>query len=126
MVSWIQGNQDAEVDFSVIPFQTRFVRIQQVTEPGTWRIIDQEVEEWHTHQVYIGEGPRAAEMVYKRISQAKEQDARKWIQQKEKGWKIIIDHLSLDIERDLQQVPGYEERMAAHNVRWLWLEDRMI
>jgi hypothetical protein len=40
-------------------------------------MVDQEVEEWHTHQAYLGEGPRAAEMVYKRISQAREQDARK-------------------------------------------------
>ncbi len=71
-------------------------------------MVDREVEEWHTHQAYLGEGPRAAEMVYKRISQAKEQDARKWIQQKERGWKIIIDYLSRDIERDLQQIPGYE------------------
>jgi hypothetical protein len=35
MVSWIQRNQDAEMDFSLIPFQTRFMRIQQVPEPGT-------------------------------------------------------------------------------------------
>ena len=35
MVGWIQGNQDAETDFSVLPFQTRFTRIQQVAEPGT-------------------------------------------------------------------------------------------
>jgi hypothetical protein len=45
MVGWIQGNQDAEVDFSAIPFQTRFVRVQEVAEPGTGRIVDQEVEE---------------------------------------------------------------------------------
>jgi len=126
MVSWIQGNQDAEMDFTVIPFQTRFTRIQQVAEPGTGRTVDQEVEDWHTHQAYLGEGPRAAEMVYKRISMAKEQDARKWIQQKEKGWKIIIDHLSLDIERDLQRVPGYGDYMMGHNVRWLWMEVRKI
>jgi hypothetical protein len=88
MVFWIQGNQVADVDFSVIPFQTRFVRVEQVAEPGTGRIMDQEVEEWHTHQVDMGEGPRAAEMMYKRIIQAKGQGARKW---KEKGWNIIID-----------------------------------
>ncbi len=126
MVSWIQGNQDTEMDFTVIPFQTRLTRIQQVAEPGTGRVVDQEVEEWHTHQAYLGEGPRAAEMVYKRISTAKEQDARKWIQQKEKGWKIIIDHLSLDIEWDLQRVPGYGDLMMVHNVRWLWLKVRKI
>ncbi len=85
MVSWIQGNQDAEMDFTVIPFQTCFTRIQKVAEPGTGRVVDQEVEDWHTHQAYLGKGRRAAEMVYKRISMAKEQDARKWIQQKEKG-----------------------------------------
>jgi hypothetical protein len=90
------------------------------------RVVDQEVESWHTHQAYLAEGPRAAEMLYKRISMAKEQDARKWIQQKEKGWKIIIDHLPLDIERDLQRVPGYGDYMMGHNVRWLWLEVRKI
>jgi hypothetical protein len=89
LVSWTQGNQDAEMAFSVIPFQTRFIRIQQVPEPGTGQLVDREVT-------------RAAEMVYKRISQAKEQDARKWIQQKERGWKIIIDYFSPDMERDLQ------------------------
>ncbi len=126
MVSWIQGNQDVEMDFSVIPFQTRFMRIQQVPEPGTGQMVNREGEEWHTHQAYLGEGPRAAEMVYKRIFQAREQDARKWIQQKERGWKIIIDYLSLDIERDLQRVPGYKGHMATHNVCWLWLEVRKI
>jgi hypothetical protein len=126
MVGWIQGSQDAEMDLSVIPSQTRFTRIQQVAEPGTVRVVDQEVEEWHTHQAYLGKGPRAAEMVYKRISTAKEQDARKWIQQKVRGWKIIIDHLSLDIERDLHRVPGYRDFMMGHNVRWLWLEVRKI
>ena len=65
-------------------------------------------------------------MVYKRINYAKELNARKWIQEKEKGWKIIIDHLSLDIERDLQRIPGYGGYMLAHNVRWLWLEVRRI
>jgi hypothetical protein len=65
-------------------------------------------------------------MVYKGISEAGEQDARKWIQQNEKGWKIIIDYLFLDIERDLQRVPTYEERMAVHNRRWLWLKVRKI
>ncbi len=45
------------MDFSVIPFQTRFTRIQQVVEPGTGRPVDQEIEEWHTHQAYLGEGP---------------------------------------------------------------------
>jgi hypothetical protein len=53
------------------------------------------------------EGPKAAEMVNKQINYAKELNARKRIQEKEKGWKIIIDHLSLDIERDLQRIPGY-------------------
>ncbi len=43
----------------------------------------------------MSEGPRAAEMIYKSVRQAKEQDAIKWVQQKEKGWKIIIDYLSL-------------------------------
>ncbi len=38
---WIQGNQDAETDFTVIPFQTRFTRIQQVAEPGTGTMVDQ-------------------------------------------------------------------------------------
>jgi hypothetical protein len=48
-------------------------------------------------------------MVYKRINYAKELNVQKWIQEKEKekGWKIIIDHLSLDIERDLQRIPVY-------------------
>ena len=49
MVDWIQGNQEAEQDFSVIPFQTRVVRLRQVPEPGTGMLVDQEVEEWHTH-----------------------------------------------------------------------------
>ncbi len=52
MVAWIQSNQYAEVDFSVIPFQTRFLKIQQVPEPGTGRMVDQEVDEWHTHQAW--------------------------------------------------------------------------
>jgi hypothetical protein len=56
MVGWFQGNQDAETDFSLFPFQTRFTRIQQVAEPGTGRMMDQEVEEWHTHQAYLGGG----------------------------------------------------------------------
>ncbi len=73
-------------------------------------MVDQEVEEWRTHQMYMVEGPKAAEIntIYKRINYAKELNARKWIQEKEKGWKIIIDHISLDIERDLQRIPGYE------------------
>ncbi len=29
-------------------------------------------------------------------------------------------YLSVDIERDFQRVPTYEERVAGHNVRWLW------
>ncbi len=45
MVAWIQGNQDAEIDFSMIPFQTRFLRIQQVIQPGTGRMVEQEVKE---------------------------------------------------------------------------------
>ncbi len=73
------------------------------------------VEEWHTHQVYMVEGPKASEMVYKRINYAKELNARKWIQEKEKGWKISIDHLSLDIERDLQRIPGYGAYMLAND-----------
>jgi hypothetical protein len=28
MVDWIQGNQDVEMDFSVIPFQMRVVRLR--------------------------------------------------------------------------------------------------
>ncbi len=90
MMSWIQSNVDAEMDFSVIPFQTLVVRTQEVAEPETGRMVDAEVEEWHTHQVYIGEGPRAAEVIYKSVCYAKEQDARKWDLQKEKGWEIII------------------------------------
>ncbi len=89
MVAWFQGNQEAEIDFGVIPFQTRFLRIQQGLEPKTGWMVNEEVEEWPTHQAYLGERPRAAEMVYKKISQEREQDARKWIQQKEKGWKTI-------------------------------------
>ena len=126
MVDWIQGNQDAEQDFTVIPFQTRVVRLRQVPEPGTGVLVDQDVEEWHTHPVYLGEGPAIAQTVYKRVSYAKEQDARKWVLQKEKGWKIIVDYLSLDIERDIQRIPEYAERMVSRNVRWLWLEVRKI
>ncbi len=81
------------------------MRLRQVPEPGTGALVDQEVEEWHTHPAYLGEGPAIAQTVYKRICYAKEQDARKWAQQKEKGWKIIIDYLSLDIERDIQRIP---------------------
>ncbi len=40
-------------------------------EPGTGRMMDQEVEEWHTHQLYLSEGQRVAEMAYKMISQAR-------------------------------------------------------
>ncbi len=90
MFGWIQGNVNAEMDFSVIPFQKRGMRTQKVAEPGTGRMVDQEVEEWHTHSAYMSEGPRAAEMIYKSVRQGKEQDARKWDLQKEKGWKIII------------------------------------
>jgi hypothetical protein len=54
MLSWIQGNQDEEMDFTVIPFQTRIGRVRQVAEPGSWRFRDVEEEKWHTHQVYIG------------------------------------------------------------------------
>ncbi len=46
-------------------------------EPGTVRMVDHKVEEWHTHQAYLGEGPRAGDMVYKRISQARELNVRK-------------------------------------------------
>ncbi len=48
MVDWIQGNQDAEQDFTVIPFQTRVVRLRQVPEPETGVLVDQDVEEWLT------------------------------------------------------------------------------
>jgi hypothetical protein len=113
MVDWIQGNQDAEMDFSVIPFQTRVVRLRQVPEPETGVLVDQEVEEWHTHPTYLVEGPAIAQTVYKRVSQMKEQDARKWILQKEKGWKIIIDYLSLDIERDIQRIPRYGDYISS-------------
>jgi hypothetical protein len=30
VLTWIQGNQDEEMDFTVIPFQTRVVRTQEV------------------------------------------------------------------------------------------------
>ena len=73
MLSWIQGNQDLEMDFTVIPFQTRVVRTQEVAEPGSGRMVDVEVEEWHTNQVYMGEGPKAAEIVYKSVRSAEEQ-----------------------------------------------------
>ena len=126
MLTWIQGNQDQEMDFTVIPFQTRVVRTQEVAEPGSGRTVDVEVEEWHTNQVYMGEGPKAAEIVYKSVRSAKEQDSRKWIQQKEEGWKIIIDYLSLDVERDLQRIPMYGPKAEQRNVRWLWLEVRKI
>ncbi len=84
MVDLIQGNQDAEMDFSVIRFQTRVVRLRQVPEPGTGVLVDQEVEEWRTHPAYLIEGPAIAQTVYKRISYIKEQDARKWVLQKKK------------------------------------------
>ncbi len=56
-------------------------------------MVDQDFEEWRTHQAYMVEGARAAEMIYKSIRPANkdEQGARKWIQQKEEGCKIIID-----------------------------------
>ncbi len=79
-------------------------------------------DNFSSHQAYLGEGPKAAEMVCKRISQAR--DARKCCRN-EKGWKVIIfiiiifiDYLSFDVERDLQRVPTYEERMTTHNVWW--------
>ncbi len=77
MLTWIQGNQDEEIDFTVILFQTRVVKVRQVAEPGSGRFTDVEEEEWHTHQVYMGEGPRAAEIVYKSVRHAKEQESRK-------------------------------------------------
>jgi hypothetical protein len=40
MIGWIQGNVDAEIDFSVIPIQTRVVRSQEVAEHGTGRMVD--------------------------------------------------------------------------------------
>ncbi len=107
-------------------FQARVVRLRQGPEPGTGALVDQEVEEWHIHPTYLGEGPAIAQTVYKRVSQMKEQDARKWTLQKEKGWKIIIDYISLDIERGIQRIPQYGERMSARNVRWLWHEARKI
>ncbi len=62
MVDWIQGNQDAEQDFSAIPFQTRVVRLRQEPEPGTGVLVGQDVEEWHTHPAYLGEGPAIAQI----------------------------------------------------------------
>ncbi len=93
------------MDFTVMPFQTREVKTQEVAESGTGRMVDVEVEEWHTHQAYMGEGPGAAEIVYKSVRQAKEQESRKWIQRKEEGWKITIDYLSSHVERDLYRIP---------------------
>ncbi len=55
----------------------------------------------------MGERPRAAEIVYMSVRYAKEQDSRKRIQQKEEGWKIIKDYLSLDVERNLYRVSMY-------------------
>ncbi len=46
-------------------------------EPGTGVLVDQEVEEWHTHPSYWIEGTAIAQTVYKRISNIKEQDTRK-------------------------------------------------
>jgi hypothetical protein len=89
MLTWIQGNPDEEMDFTVIPFQTHVVRTQEVAEPVTERTVDVEVEEWHTHQAYMGEGSRAAEIVYKSVRYAKEQDSRKWIQQKKKVGRLL-------------------------------------
>ncbi len=43
------------MNFSVIPFQTGLERTQKVAEPGTGRMVDQKVDEWHTHQAYIGD-----------------------------------------------------------------------
>jgi hypothetical protein len=73
-LSWIQGNQGEEVDFTVIPLPTR---TQEVAEPGSGRLVNVEEEEWRTHQVYMGEGPRAAEIIYMSVRQAKEHDFRK-------------------------------------------------
>ena len=126
MLTWIQGNQDEEMDFTVIPFQTRGVRTQEVAEPGSGRMVDVEVEEWHTHQAYMGEGPRAAEILYKSVRYRKEQESRKWTQQKEEGWTIINDYISLDVERDLQRIPMYGAKAEQRNVRWLWTEVRKI
>jgi hypothetical protein len=52
------------------------------------------------------------------------QKIQKKIQQKEEGWKIIIDYLSLDVERDLYRIPMYGARAEQRNVRWLWQEVR--
>jgi hypothetical protein len=68
-------------------------------------------------------------LIYKSVRNAKERDARKptfWDLQKEKGWKIIIDYLSLDVQRDLLRVSMFEKRMRLHNVRWLWFEVRKV
>jgi hypothetical protein len=65
MVAWIKGDQEVEINFSVIPFHTRFLNIQQGPESGTGLMVDQEEEEWktkHTHQVCLSEGPNTAEM----------------------------------------------------------------
>jgi hypothetical protein len=102
------------------------VRFRQVSEPGTGVLVAPEVEEWHAHQAYLGEGTAIARTVNKRVSQIKEQDSRKWVLQKEKGWKIIIDYLSLDIERYIQWIHIYGERVAARSVRCLLHEVRKI
>jgi hypothetical protein len=36
MIDWIQGNVDAEMDFSVIPFQTHGPRKLLNLQPGEW------------------------------------------------------------------------------------------
>jgi hypothetical protein len=48
-----------------------------VPEPETGVFVDQEIEEWHIHQAYLGERPAIAQTVYKRVSQMKEQGAQK-------------------------------------------------
>ena len=67
MLTWIQGNQDEEMNFTVIPFQIKVVKVRQVAEPVSGRFMDVEEEEFYTHQVYMGEGPKAAEIVYKSV-----------------------------------------------------------
>jgi hypothetical protein len=49
MVDSIQENQDVEMDFNVILFQKRVLRLHQVPEHGTGVLVDQEVEDLHTN-----------------------------------------------------------------------------
>ncbi len=56
MLTWFQGNQDEEMDFTIIPFQTRVVRTQEVAEPGTGRMVDLEVEKGILIKLIWGRG----------------------------------------------------------------------